>query len=73
MRTPEDLRQVERSLKQIDHLDNINLDLEKKSVQFSLSPATGKSFEEIQKKIEKDTGLLTVVKGRLVILIFVFC
>ena len=67
MRTPEDLRQVEKSLKQIDHLDNINLDLEKKSVQFSLSPSTGKGFEEIQRKIENDTGLLTVVKGMLVI------
>lgn len=61
MKTPEDLRKVERSLKQIEHLDNIDLDLEKKSVRFSLS--TAKGFEEIQKKIENDTGLLTVVKG----------
>lgn len=52
---------MERSLKQIEHLDNIDLDLEKKSVRFSLS--TAKGFEEIQKKIENDTGLLTVVKG----------
>lgn len=63
MKTPDDLRKVEKSLKQIEHLDNIVLDLEKKSVRFSLSPSTAKGFGEIQQKIEKDTGLLTVVKG----------
>ena len=63
MKTPDDLRMVEKTLKQIDHLDNINLDLEQKSVRFSLSAATGRGFEEIQKKIEKETGLLTVIKG----------
>lgn len=63
MKTADDLRNVEKSLKQIGHLDNINLSLDKKSLTFDLSPSTTTGLDEIQKRIEKDTGLLTVLKG----------
>ena len=67
MKTDEDLCKVERSLKQIDNLDNLNLNLDKKSVTFSLNATKASNglpgLEEIQNKIEKDTGILTVLKG----------
>lgn len=63
MKTPEDAKKVEQTLKRIGDLNNIQLNLENKSVTFDLNPNTTKGLQEIQKQVEKDTGLLTVLKG----------